>query len=60
MIKKSRIIGFRVTKEMYSLIEEESKAFNMPVSFWLRGLVMEKLKRENKPDLSNIRPNRNL
>ena len=47
MIKKSRIIGFRVTKEMYSRIEGEAKSFNLPVSWWLRGLVHDYLKKED-------------
>ena len=48
MNKKSRIIGFRVTKEMYSLIEGEAKSFNLPVSWWLRGLVIDSLKQNGE------------
>ncbi len=47
MNKKVRIIGFRVTEEMYSRIEGEAKSFNLPVSWWLRGLVIDSLKKED-------------
>jgi mobilization protein NikA len=60
MNKKSRIIGFRVTKEMYSRIEGEAKSFNLPVSMWLRHLVIDNTKHENKPDMLNNRPNKSL
>jgi len=47
MKKLSRIVGFRVSKELYSRIEGEAKAFNLPVSWWLRGLVIDYLRKED-------------
>jgi len=43
MNKKSKIIGFRTTQQLYALISAEAKSRNIPVSWWLRILVKEYL-----------------
>ncbi len=47
MNKKTKIIGFRTTKELFTLISEEARSTNIPVSWWLRGLVVDYLKKRN-------------
>jgi len=58
MKKLTRIVGFRVSKELYSRIEGEAEAYNLPISIWLRHLVIENTKPKNMPDMQDNRPNK--
>ena len=51
MNKKSRIVGFRTTRELYSRIAGEAQSRNIPVSWFLRSLLTEYLKKE---DISKV------
>lgn len=46
-MKKSKIIGFRTTRELYSQIAGEAQSRHIPVSWWLRSLVVEYLKQND-------------
>lgn len=46
MKKKTRFVGVRMTPELYSLIIAEAKSRNLPVSWWLRSLLNQYLKKD--------------